>query len=221
MPASGLARCAAIAMLAGLGTTSAMAATLAWDPSPSAEVTHYRLHVGHASGVYDYSLEAGPGTQCALPPLVAGRAHYFVVTAHDASGGRSGFSNEVVLPRESADTMPLAAGFVAWPVIGVAPLTVRFTPFATGAMSTYRWNLGDGAEVVADATMPLPDVVHTYTQAGTYTVTFAIAGPAGEYSRRRAATIRVLDVEGSGAPGTASEPRLEVVERSCAPGEVR
>lgn len=211
----------AVLTLAGLWSVHAMAVTLVWDPSPSTAVTHYRLHVGYASGVYDYSLEAGPGRQCALPPLAAGRAHYFAVTAHDVSGGRSGFSNEVALAGQSADAMPLAAGFTAWPVIGVAPLAVRFTPFAVGALSAYRWNLGDGAEVVADAAMPLPDVVHTYTRAGTYTVTFTIAGPAGEHARRRVAAVRVLDAEGSGGLGAVGEPRLEVVERSCAPPGAR
>jgi PKD repeat protein len=59
---------------------------------------------------------------------------------------------------------PVAANFVAAPTNGVAPLTVTFTNLSTGA-TNYLWDFGDGDQTVA------PDPIHTYTNAGSYSVT--------------------------------------------------
>ncbi len=77
---------AATALAAWLSVSLAGAQTLVWDPSPGTGVTGYTLHVGYASGIYDYSIDVGPGTSRPLPPLAAGRTHYFAVSAYDADG---------------------------------------------------------------------------------------------------------------------------------------
>jgi len=183
---------AAAALASCLCAPAALAQTLVWDPSPGPAVTGYTLHVGYASGVYEYGIDVGPGTSLPLPPLAAGRTHYFAVSAYDASGRYSAYSNEVVLSRQDAERVPLAAAFTAEPVTGTAPLTVRFVPSASGAIASFRWDFGDGSGGVSDSSMPLTAIAHTYDHAGTYPVTFTVAGPAGQRSSESPTPIRVL-----------------------------
>jgi len=64
------------------------------------------------------------------------------------------------------------AGFVGSPTSGEVPLTVNFTNQSNGATS-YLWNFGDTQ--TSTATNPS----HTYTQAGTYTVTLTATNACG------------------------------------------
>jgi PKD repeat protein len=64
------------------------------------------------------------------------------------------------------------AGFVGSPTSGDYPLNVTFTNQSTGATS-YNWNFGDGG--TSTATNP----GHTYTAAGTYTVTLTATNACG------------------------------------------
>jgi len=64
------------------------------------------------------------------------------------------------------------AAFSASPLNGCAPLTVTFTNTSTGANS-YHWNFGDGnTDTVLNPT-------HTYTTAGSDTVTLIVYGSGG------------------------------------------
>jgi PKD repeat protein len=56
------------------------------------------------------------------------------------------------------------ANFTASATSGTAPLTVEFTDTSKGAPTTWSWDFGDGG------TSTETDPVHTYTEAGTYTV---------------------------------------------------
>jgi len=67
---------------------------LAWDHSVSENIVNYRLYYGHASGVYDTYKEYGYINQITVTDLEFGR-YYFAVTAVDAEGNESGYSNEV------------------------------------------------------------------------------------------------------------------------------
>jgi len=58
------------------------------------------------------------------------------------------------------------ANFSATPVSGTAPLTVVFTDTSAGSPTAWNWTFGDGD--ATNATVQNP--VHTYTTAGTYTV---------------------------------------------------
>jgi len=75
-------------------TTSAQSVTLAWNASPSAEVTGYRVYFGTNSRSYSVVTNAGLAlTQTVVLPHL-GR-WFFAATAHDALGLESEFSNEV------------------------------------------------------------------------------------------------------------------------------
>ena len=69
---------------------------LAWNGSPSPEVTGYRIYLGTASGVYSSSVAVGNVTTLTIPGLASGVTYFLAITAHDANGQESDFSNEII-----------------------------------------------------------------------------------------------------------------------------
>ena len=69
---------------------------------------------------------------------------------------------------------PPVADFSASPTTGQAPLTVTFTDQSAGSATSWTWSFGDGGSSTAQ------NPVHTYTAAGTYTVSLTVEGPAGQ-----------------------------------------
>jgi PKD repeat protein len=65
------------------------------------------------------------------------------------------------------------ADFYGTPTSGTEPLTVDFTDQSTGSIDTWSWTFGDGG------TSSAQNPSHTYTSAGTYTVTLTVTGPGG------------------------------------------
>jgi PKD repeat protein len=71
------------------------------------------------------------------------------------------------------------AEFVGTPLSGAAPLTVQFTDISTSILSSCTWNFGDGSALTLD---PVPGVTfavcppanHTYTTAGSFTVSLSV-----------------------------------------------
>ena len=61
--------------------------------------------------------------------------------------------------------LSLQANFVADQTLGLKPLTVHFTDLTTGSPTQWNWNFGDGGFAIDQ------NPTHTYTEAGTYTVT--------------------------------------------------
>jgi len=70
--------------------------SLAWDPSPSEGVVGYKIYTGSSSGDYDEPIVIGDQTSYTVTNLTDGFYHYFAVTAFDAAGNESMFSNEVM-----------------------------------------------------------------------------------------------------------------------------
>ncbi len=65
------------------------------------------------------------------------------------------------------------ASFVAWPTVGITPMTVAFTNTSTGDSIQSQWSFGDGV------TSTLDSPTHTYMTAGAYTVTLTVSGTGG------------------------------------------
>lgn len=74
------------------GATSGV--TLAWNRSSTTNVTGYRVYYGVVSRNYSNSVVAGNVTTNTVPGLVNGVTYFFAVTAYNASGLESNFSNE-------------------------------------------------------------------------------------------------------------------------------
>lgn len=70
---------------------------------------------------------------------------------------------------------PLApvANFGSAPNSGTAPLAVAFSDLSTGTITARTWSFGDGTS----STLTSP--THTYTAAGTYSVSLTVTGPGG------------------------------------------
>ena len=71
-------------------------ATLLWD-APVNSVTGYRVYYGTSSRSYSQALGSGAFVATStyvVTGLQSGRTYYFAVTAVDAAGVESGFSNE-------------------------------------------------------------------------------------------------------------------------------
>jgi PKD repeat protein len=83
------------------------------------------------------------------------------------------------------DSGVLYAGFIAAPTFGPAPLTVIFTDASTGTVTNRLWDFGDGGTSAAK------DPMHTYSNAGNYSVSLTVLGPLGSNTLTRAGYISV------------------------------
>ena len=114
----------AMLMLVGAAATGSERLTLAWDPSPSAEVAGYRVYWGTNSRAYSWVTNAGLVlTQSVVLPW-RGR-WFFAATAYSTNGLESDFSSEVSW--ESKPVPPVMAG-KAW--VRLAPVFGRSTNLA-------------------------------------------------------------------------------------------
>ena len=114
----------AMLMLVGAVAAGAERLTLAWDPSPSAGVSGYRLYWGTNTRAYQFVTNAGLVlTQSVVLPH--GARWFFAATACDTNGLESDFSNEVSW--QSKPSAPAMAG-EAW--VRLAPVFGRSTNLA-------------------------------------------------------------------------------------------
>lgn len=67
---------------------------LNWNHSPSPGVAGYRVYYGTTSGNYSNSVVLGNVTTNTFSGLMGGVTYFFAVTAYDANGLESNFSNE-------------------------------------------------------------------------------------------------------------------------------
>ncbi|MBN1873916.1 MAG: PKD domain-containing protein [Anaerolineae bacterium] len=108
---------------------------------------------------------------------------YTVTLTVEGLGG----SNTLSRPHCITAHPPLYANFTAAPTLGFAPLTVTFTNTSGGDYFTSLWDFGDGV------TSTLDSPTHTYTLAGTHTVTLTVSGPGGTDMATRTDYITVYE----------------------------
>ena len=118
-------------MVVGLGASlfAADVVTLAWNESAETNVTGYRLYAGTNSRSY-FSVNpiAGRGNTTNQLQLPFAAVWYFAVTATNAVGLESGYSDEVMWPER-----PVA------PQIANAESYVRLTPTAEWSTNLVTW----------------------------------------------------------------------------------
>lgn len=90
-----------------------------------------------------------------------------------------------------AGSAPTAA-FTGTPVSGLTPLTVDFTDASTDGPTSWSWSFGDGGTSTAQ------NPSHTYTAAGTYTVSLTVSNAFGSDVLTRNGYITVTDPIGGG-----------------------
>jgi PKD repeat protein len=85
-------------------------------------------------------------------------------------------SGTMTFTRAAAVTTPAAGSITATLTNGFAPLKVVFTNTATGTITNWIWNFGNGV-ILTNTTGGA--VTNTYATNGDYTVTLIVRGPAG------------------------------------------
>jgi hypothetical protein len=68
---------------------------LQWDPNSETDLAGYKVYYGTSSGIYGTPITIGTQASYTFTQLASG-TYYFAVTAYNASGLESAFSNEVI-----------------------------------------------------------------------------------------------------------------------------
>ena len=118
-------------ILAWAALVHAQHVTLAWDASPSPEVTNYRIYFGTNSRSYSFVTNAGLVLTQAVVLPHTGR-WFFAATAMDTNGVESAFSNEVQW--EAKPSSPVVRG-ETW---------VRLTPVIERSTNLVNWRSIEG-----------------------------------------------------------------------------
>ncbi len=114
-----------------------------------------------------------------------------------------------------------SAAFTADSTTGTAPFTVQFTDTSSNTPTAWVWSFGDGESST------LPDPSHTYTTAGSYTVSLTASNTGGTDTVIRTGYITVAGattVTDAVPAATAPEPRktettdTPATETTAAPG---
>ncbi len=101
---------------------------------------------------------------------------------------------------------PPTAGFSASPMTGTRPLLIQFTDASTNSPTSWSWDFGDGD------TSTLQSPAHTYTTAGTYSVTLAVTNAGGSDTEIKTNYIAVTD------PPTSIVKFVLVYAQTASPG---
>jgi len=94
---------------------------------------------------------------------------------------------------------PVTAQFTANITGGTAPVAVQFTDLSTGGPTSWSWTFGDGGTSTAQ------NPQHTYTTAGTHTVTLTASHPYDSDTETKTAYITVAVLQPF--PGITALPR--------------
>ncbi|MDY6862682.1 MAG: PKD domain-containing protein [Thermodesulfobacteriota bacterium] len=98
---------------------------------------------------------------------------YTVTLTVAGPGGTDTETKAAYINTTSLPPKPPRAAFIALPPSGNIPLTVKFTNQSSGKITSYQWSFGDGNSSGEK------DPIHTYSAAGTYTVSLTVMGPGG------------------------------------------
>jgi hypothetical protein len=74
-----------------------------WSPNTESDLAGYKVYHGTESRLYDTSVDAGMVTSQEIGGLIEGVTYYFAVTAYNAGGVESYFSEEVSFLEPEAD----------------------------------------------------------------------------------------------------------------------
>jgi len=105
----------------------------------------------------------------------------------------------------------LKANFSANPTSGKAPLKVQFTDKSTGTPTSWRWVFEDGKNTTVKTSQ---NTIHTYYNAGTYTVKLTVTNDVGSNTTTKTNYIIVTDkkpVAAFSAKPTEGKVPLEVI----------
>jgi len=126
-------------------TLAAQSVTLAWDPSPSANVAGYMIYYGTDGINFDSQTDAGTNTTWTVTGLEAGSTNYFEVVAYDTNDDQSLPSNviEYTVPNApqtvTVQANPANAGGVTGGGSFAADSSVTVTATANNGYTFANW----------------------------------------------------------------------------------
>nr|WP_232316284.1 PKD domain-containing protein [Methanosarcina vacuolata] len=126
-------------------------------------------------------------------------------TVSNAAGKDTEIKTDYITVTEASQTPD--ADFVGSPVSGSSPLKVQFTDKSTGSPTYWKWNFGDGSDLVTEY-----NPTHTYSKPGTYTVKETVSNAAGKDTEIKTDYITVTetsqtpDADFVGSPVSGSSP---------------
>jgi PKD repeat protein len=124
----------------------------------------------------------------AVALLFAGSSSYTIGNPIDAVLDRFG----VTIDDGSGSTIdPPLADFSGTPTSGDVPLAVQFTDSSTESPTSWSWDFGDGGASTAQ------NPLHTYTAAGTYTVSLTATNAGGSSTETKVGYITANAVAGT------------------------
>ncbi|WP_281085414.1 PKD domain-containing protein, partial [Methanosarcina acetivorans] len=97
--------------------------------------------------------------------------------------------NRLLYAFRDTEAEPSVADFSADLTSGTTPLTVQFTDLSENSPLAWTWDFGDGDDTNSSKQNP----VHTYTAAGTYTVTLTAINSGGKGTESKVGYITVTD----------------------------
>lgn len=90
-------------------TQQAKNVTVSWDANSESDLAGYKVYIGESSGNYSGNVDVGNVLQFTWNNLAVGKIYFFAVTAYDAAGNESDFSEEVSIALDPpVDTNPPA-----------------------------------------------------------------------------------------------------------------
>jgi PKD repeat protein len=124
------------------------------------------------------------------PMHIYGSGGSFTVTLTVSNSAGPNSKTRVGYINVAAPPLAPGADFTANTVAGVAPLNVQFSDQSTGSPNAWAWIFGDGG------TSSQRNPSHTYTTAGSFTVSLTVSNSSGQTMQSRFGYITV-------APATA------------------
>jgi len=128
------------------------------------------------------------GTSTAQNPghtYTAAGTYSVTLDVTNADGSDSLTKNGYIVVTEPPAPLPPVAAFAGTPTSGDYPLNVVFTDQSTNTPTSWSWTFGDGGTSTAQ------NPAHTYTAAGTYTVTLTATNVYGSDAETKAGYITV------------------------------
>lgn len=102
-------------------------------------------------------------------------------------------------------TSPPVASFTSDVTTGIAPIKVQFMDTSTNSPTSWKWNFGD------ESTSELQNPSHTYTNPGTYSISFTATNSIGSHTTTATDYLTVTDSQTTPMTTTVTPVKTTVV----------
>lgn len=184
---------AGIISLGAGGTSVASSIVLQWDPSADTDVTGYKVYTAPGSTPLESAVpvDAQKLTTATLSGLDPGQSHSFAVTAYDASGAESAFSNVVSIAETQVPTVTVTSPADAVSVSGIVSISV--TAADNVGISKVEFYVNGVLKVTDTATPYVYSWDTRSLAAGVYTLMAKAYDAAGNVGQSATSTVTVVN----------------------------